>query len=227
MSNYKLSKYIAVDLTADQIAMVDVIEAEFSKAGLSRYLAAAAVANSMKESKLDPSESFYGKKYKKTGVKTEDSVGLFMLNSMAHGLGSDMPKGAQYPKGDSRYVPELNARRIIREIKNLKVAREAFALADANIPELAALFAKYIEKPGELDKSMHERRELATEMFPTGIDGLFLPSSTARGSSSQTEPEPEAASTASKMLRWGLGLCVGGLVVTAALRHRAKMKGEL
>ena len=45
MSNYKLSKYIAVDLTADQIAMVDVIEAEFSKAGLSRYLAAAAVAN--------------------------------------------------------------------------------------------------------------------------------------------------------------------------------------
>jgi hypothetical protein len=209
--------------------MVDVIEAEFSKAGLSRYLAAAAVANSMKESKLDPSESFYGKNYKKTGKKTEDSVGLFMLNSMARGLGSDMPKGAQYPKGDSRYVPELNARRVIREIKNLKVAREAFALADANIPELAALFAKYIEKPGELDKSMHERRELAAEMFPTGIDGLFLPSSNAQGSSSlkETQPEPEAASTARKMVKWGLGLSVVALGVTAALRHRAKMKGEL
>lgn len=229
MTNYKLSKYIGIDLTADQIAMVDLIESEFSKAGLSRYLAAGAVANAMKESTLDPNEYFYGKDYAKTGVKTEDSLGLFMLNSMKRGLGSDMPKGAQYPKGDSRYDPTLNTQRVIREIKNLKVARTAFSLADGDIPELAALFAKYIEKPGELDKAMYERRELASSMFPLGIDGLVTP--TSRVSVTTIAPllekDEPAPSTAETLVKWGIWMGIGGIVLTMALRHRAKLRGEL
>jgi hypothetical protein len=133
--------------------MVDLIEREFNAAGYDRPIIVAAVTNSYVESrKWDPLEHTWGPEYKRTGKKTEDSAGLFQLNRMG-GHGEGMPMGTQYPvgpsskKGDSRYDPVLNIRRI------LEVMRRStdFSIAQYNFGhdavKMAGEFCKIIEKP--------------------------------------------------------------------------------
>ena len=228
--NLPLSQYVGLVLTADQLKMVDLIESEFVKANLSRYWAAAAVANALKESVLDPTRVFYGSKYSKTKKKTEDSAGLFMLNKMSKGLGTGMPTGSQYPKGDSRLDPTLNVQRIIREIKNLKAARTAFTAAGEDIPELAALFAQYIEKPKDIELAKAERKEIAAAMFPKGIVEIVVVDekedvSSVPALATSTEVEPTSA--VDTALKLALGACVAGIIFTLVLRHRAIQKKEL
>ena len=228
--NLPLSQYVGLSLTADQLKMVDLIADEFEKANLSRYWAAAAVANALKESVLDPTRVFYGAKYSKTKKKTEDSVGLFMLNSMGRGLGTGMPKGSQYPDGDSRKDPTLNIQRVIREIKNLKAARTAFTAAGEDVPELAALFAQYIEKPYDIELAKIERKEIAAAMFPKGIVEIVDVSqkeevSNVPALATSTDVEPTSA--VDTALKLALGVCVAGIIFTLVLRRRAIEKKEL
>jgi hypothetical protein len=228
--NLPLSHYVGLTLTEDQLKMVDLIESEFVKANLSRYWAAAAVTNALKESVLNPTKVFYGQNYSKTKKKTEDSVGLFMLNSMGRGLGTGMPKGSQYPDGDSRKDPTLNIQRVIREIKNLKAARTAFTAAGEDIPELAALFAQYIEKPDDIEKSKAERKEIAAAMFPKGIVEIVDVSqkeevSNVPALATSTEVEPTSA--VDMVLKLALGVCAAGIIFTLVLRQRAIQKKEL
>jgi hypothetical protein len=224
-----------VDLTPQQREMIDLIEREFVNAGLSRYWAAGAVANAMKESKFDPNKTFYGKDYKKTGIKTENSVGLFMLNSMGSGLGTGMPQGPQYPDGDSRKDPVLNTKRIIRAIKNLKKAREEFDSHGKDIAEIAASFTKWIENPKDLKKEQDERKVIARAMFPNGIEGL-IPMSGALappGSLPLSQPEKETGLAPVKSeeddpwKKWillGIAASVVGLVYTAKVRYDKRGK---
>jgi hypothetical protein len=170
-----LINYIDLPLTEVQKAMANLIDMEFANAGLSRALAAAAIVNSYKESGFDTLKVFYGRDYPKTGIKTEDSVGLFQLNSMNGGLGTGMPKGNQYPQGDSRKNPILNVKRVIRKIKNTKAARDEFASLDKDLPKLTASFTKWIEVPANLKLAMAEREELAKKVFPNGIEGTDFP----------------------------------------------------
>lgn len=225
-----LVNYIDKDLEDWQIAMVNIIEREFKNAGLSRNLTAAAIVNAYKESRFNTLKTFYGKDYPKTGIKTEDSVGLFMLNSMNGGLGTDMPKGRQYPQGDSRKDPVLNTQRIIRKIKNYKEARDLFAKLDNNLPELTAAFTEKIEVPGDMAEAKAERKALAKELFPYGIDGDVLP----RGDrvhtddqftvTSYTDAPPKMTDEDAAKVKKTLLFALGCFAVVAALRYKTKGK---
>lgn len=170
-----LINYLDLDLNETQLTLANLIEMEFTAAGLSRSLAAAAIVNAYKESGFDAFKTFYGPDYHKTGVKTEDSVGLFQLNNMNGGLGTGMPTGQAYPQGDSRKNPILNVQRVIRKIKNTKAARDEFAKYDNDLPKLTASFTKWIEVPANLKSAMAEREKLATTLFPNGIEGTNFP----------------------------------------------------
>ena len=170
-----LVNYVDLPLTGLQEMMVNLIDMEFAKAGLSRSLAAAAIVNSYKESGFEPFKTFYGPDYDETGIKTEDSVGLFQLNSMNGGLGTGMPKGPQYPQKDSRKNPILNVQRVIRKIKNTKAARDDFAKYENDLPRLTGAFTQWIEVPANLSTAMKERGELSKKVFPKGITGTEFP----------------------------------------------------
>ena len=228
--NWTMSSYVMVALTPEQREMIDLIEREFVAAGLSRYWAAGAVVNAMKESKFNPRKTFYGRDYEETKVKTEDSVGLFMLNSMGRGLGTGMPTGPQYPDKDSRKDPVLNTKRVIRAIKNLKKAREEFDKKGKDIPEVAASFTKWIENPANLSREQDDRRTIARAMFPNGIEGL-IPMSQAKalpGTLPLSQPEKETglapvkAEETDPWRKWillGIAAGVVGFAYTAKLRH--------
>lgn len=231
--NWLMSSYVMVDLTPQQREMIDLIEKEFVDANLSRYWAAAAIVNAMKESKFNPVKTFYGKDYNETKIKTEDSVGLFMLNSMGKGLGTGMPKGSQYPDGDSRKDPSLNTRRIIRAIKNLKEARKEFDKHGKDIPEVAAAFTKWIENPDNLSKEQDERKAIARAMFPNGIEG-FLPVAVAKTPASELPLSQPVKSTTEVVvaeedntktyLKYAIYACFAGIGITAWLRYKNKGK---
>jgi hypothetical protein len=230
----QLVNYLDIDLTPLQVSMVNLIETEFSKGGLSRALTAAAIVNAYKESKFDPYAKFYGKNYEKTGVKTEDSVGLFMLNNMNDGLGTGMPVGPEYPSNDSRKNPTLNTQRIIRKIKNTKAAREEFAKYEKDLPGLTASFTKWIEVPGELAKAMAERKALAKKLFPNGIEGTNYPRGYKGPVTATIGPAPEttavvpapdtSAADAQEKLKKAMWIGLGALAVVSVIRYKATGK---
>jgi hypothetical protein len=161
---------IRLGLDSEQRANALVVEEEFGRAGFAPEIAAAAIANAWAESRL---RTFARSR------SPEDSAGIFQLN--ARGAGADMPKGAQYPGGDSRFDPVLNTRRIIREIRETSFGRRFLAQvphAQGDVGSLAALFCQYIERPkDDLGEKALSRGELARTMFPQGV-GRPLPSST-------------------------------------------------
>jgi hypothetical protein len=225
-----LVNYVDLPLTGLQVMMVNLVDMEFAKAGLSRSLAAAAIVNSYKESRFEPFKTFYGPEYDKTGIKTEDSVGLFQLNSMNDGLGTGMPKGPQYPQNDSRKNPILNTQRVIRKIKNTKAARDEFAALDNDLPKLTAAFTKWIEVPANLSLAMKEREKLASEIFPNGITGSEFP----RGDrvkhddqftvSSWSEAPPRMSDEDAAKVKKTLIFAVACFATVAFLRYKTKGK---
>lgn len=214
-----INKY---EVTPAKRAMADLIEKEFTAAGYDRPMVAAAIVNSWAESRLDPSLQFFGPKYAKTKKKTEDSVGLFMLNTMGgHGVG--MPKGAEYPKGDSRFDPVLNIRRILEVmLRSRKFSIGAYVYNEDPVG-LTGEFCKYIELPEDPEKKAQDRMALFSKVFPFGSSG---PLESERDSLVVPEPESTGMSLASRLILWGLGLSFGGLIVTAMLRQHAIKTGR-
>jgi len=167
---------VAVPLTPRQREMAEIIAEEFLAAGLSPYVAAAALANAWAEShKLDPLAH---------NITDEDSAGLFQLRRDG-GAGSDMPRGDPrwpvspycksrgiYCKTDSRFDPVLNTRRIVREVRETSFGERFLSRIAAHprdIPAIAADFCRYIERPGDVAEASAARAKIAHALFPRGI----------------------------------------------------------
>jgi hypothetical protein len=231
MSDLPLSAYLGVKTNARQRKMVDLIEREFKAAGYDRPITVAAVTNSYVESrKWDPLEHTWGPEYKRTGKKTEDSAGLFQLNRMG-GHGEGMPMGNQYPvgpsskKGDSRYDPVLNIRRI------LEVMRRStdFSIAQYNFGhdavKMAGEFCKIIEKPANKELKAKEREDLVAKLFPQGWEGP-LESPVETTEIAVPGVEDEGMDLTDKLLLFGVFACVGAIGYTAYLRQQHIKSGR-
>jgi hypothetical protein len=150
-----LREQIRKPLTAEQMEMVDVIDREFSKAGLPPEFAAAAVVNSWYESRLNPTI--------KSAYPGEDSVGLFQLNIRGAGAGMVLPDGT-----DERKDPVLNTKRIIKEVNSHwgEKMRQAYASGDRKVSTYSYHFAHDIERPADRVGQGNKRADLTLEFFP-------------------------------------------------------------
>lgn len=132
-----LSPWVVVPgwrLSESQLAMVDIIEDEARKAGLTLPAAAAMVANSWAESGLDPS-------IMQKGV-AEPGVGLFQLT----GSPATNPLKGSY---DQRKNPVFNTRYMLNSSEmygGFGVAFRKAMLEGAGVDSLAALFARDLER---------------------------------------------------------------------------------
>jgi len=221
LSAYLPKKIDGYEVTDDMRSVVDMIELQFKRAGFGRSMAVAAVVNSWVESRWDPGATFYGPKYKKTGKKTEDSVGLFMLNSMG-GLGTGMPKGPEYPYGDSRFSPVMNINRVIQAVKDTTRMSIAYYLYWYDPVSLTAEFARHIEKPKDIDKAVKERSEAVARVFPFGYEGPLESERDEPGSFKFYNPD-----LLRNTLIWGGTIVLGVSMVHWALKERAKQQALL
>lgn len=136
-------------LTAAQLANVDVIDEQFAAAGLPPIAAAAAVANAYAESKLNERAVGDG----------GNSVGLFQLH--IKGVGHDMSV-------EERQDPATNTKAMLKRMvlasygKNFRAAVKS----GERVGELAAIFSRDCERPKDQDGEMAHRRALAETMFP-------------------------------------------------------------
>ena len=131
-----------------------LIEQEFRKAGLPNNLIAAALVNAWAESKFNAASG--------TGDGGH-SIGLFQLNDNG-GAGTGL--SVEY-----RLDPINNIRTILtREVltdrgKELrKRAQEG-----AGVEELAGIFSRDIERPGDVQGAINARQALALTMFPNPV----------------------------------------------------------
>jgi hypothetical protein len=159
---YPLRFYVGKKLSEAQLEMMDLIEQLFTDAGYSRNFVAMGVVNAYAESKLVPTE--------KLRTSKEDSAGLFMLNKKG-GLGIGMPTGFQYPEGDSRKDPKLNAERILRAIKDSPATRAVIKDGLDDWRTLMDIWVHRIERPNGKHLEVVARLKAAAELFPQGIDG--------------------------------------------------------
>lgn len=160
-----LRSQIQKPLTAQQLDMVDIIDREFSKAGLPPEFAAAAVVNAWYESKLNPKI--------KSGYPGEDSVGLFQLNIEGAGAGMVLADGT-----DLRKDPVLNTRRIIEEVKSSwgNNMRQAYDSGDRKVSTYSYHFAHDIERPADQVGQGNKRAALTLEFLPSdSVIGRLLP----------------------------------------------------
>lgn len=134
--------------------MVGIIQTEFAKHGLGATAIAAAVANAYAESGLNPLASGDG----------GHSIGLFQLNDWGAGHGLSVAY---------RQDPTNNARTILsREVlASAGKTLRARAAAGAGVGELAAIFARDIERPADKAGAMASRASLAEAMFPALVKG--------------------------------------------------------
>ena len=151
-SGGQLRGLLGVALSAKQLAAVDRIEAGFAARGLPLALIAAAVANAKAESGLDPlnDKGDHG-----------HSVGLFQLDDVGGaGIGYTV---AQRQDADFNVAVILD-----REVMTQRgQALRAAALGGAGVGELAGLFCRDIERPGNVQAEMQARSDLAEQMFPS------------------------------------------------------------
>lgn len=190
---------IAVGLNAQQRAMVDIIEREFTAKGHGASVTAAAVVNAYAESALNPLAIGDGGK----------SVGLFQLRSPGAGSGMSVAE---------RQDPVLNTRRILAEYVIFGKRVEAARLAGADLPMLTALFCRDIERPSDKDAQAAKRAALARWMFPNGAE----PGRAVQANAALQLP---VAKTWAAWSAVGL-LGLGALWWTARRRGRAARSGE-
>jgi hypothetical protein len=160
-----LRSQIQKPLTEQQLDMVDIIDREFSKAGLPPEFGAAALVNAWYESKLNPEI--------KSGYPGEDSVGLFQLNIRGAGAGMVLPDGT-----DLRKDPVLNTQRIIEEVKSSwgDKMRNAYASGDRKVSTYSYWFAHDIERPADQVGQGNKRADLTLDFFPSdSVTGRLLP----------------------------------------------------
>lgn len=130
--------------------MMQIIATEFAKAGLPTNAIAAAITNAKAESGLNPLASGDG----------GHSIGLFQLNDWGAGQGLTV---------EFRQDPVNNARTILqREVLTGRGATfRRRAKEGASVAELAAIFARDIERPADKAGAMAARGRLAARMWPT------------------------------------------------------------
>lgn len=136
----------ALGLSAKQVAVADLIVAEFLAAGFGHPVAAAAVANAFRESSLNP-------------LKVSDTgryIGLFQLSP-------DIVASAQ-----ERKDPIKNTRGIISEALRSK-AFLSVAATETDIPKLASAFCWHVERPKDKATESIIRAEIAERLYPTSF----------------------------------------------------------
>jgi len=130
--------------------MMQIIATEFAAAGLGTNAIAAAIVNARAESGLNPLASGDG----------GHSIGLFQLNDWGAGQGLSV---------EYRQDPTNNTRTILQ--REVLVSRGATfrrrAKEGASVAELAAIFARDIERPADKAGAMAKRSALAIQMFPS------------------------------------------------------------
>lgn len=129
--------------------MVSIIQSEFAKHGFGANAIAAAVTNAYAESGLNPLASGDG----------GHSIGLFQLNDWGAGQGLSVAY---------RQDPLNNTRTILsREVLKPRGATFRQRAKDgAQVDELAAIFARDIERPADREGAAKSRAALARAMFP-------------------------------------------------------------
>lgn len=158
----------AVGLSADQLRMVDVIEAAFSGAGYSLATTAAAVVNAYAESRLNP-------------LAVGDSgrsIGLFQLNTVKGA-------GIGYTR-DQLVNPERNASVLLAREARALAKVESEAAAGASVASLAGSFSRLVERPKDTVGAALARAALTARLFPLGLTATPSPSTavTVPGASS-------------------------------------------
>lgn len=141
----------SIPLTEAQLANVRIIADEFTRAGLGRWQLAA-VVNAYAESRLNERARFIS--------PTEDSVGLFQLNSAGAGAGMSV---------EDREDPRLNTRRIIEEARRRGIA-STFPRTEG---DAVAWFAREVERCSACghqdgDAQLFTRQGYADRLFGAG-----------------------------------------------------------
>ena len=127
---------------------VPIVVQEFKKAGLPYEIIAAALINVIAESGFD----------EKIPGDGGHAIGLFQLNTGGAGAGMSVAH---------REDPANNTRGILADY-GMAVVKKAYANGERDIPTLAAIFSKEVERPGDEAGAMETRRQIARKYFPTG-----------------------------------------------------------
>lgn len=185
-------------LSASQAQMANLILGRVQAAGWSPVVAAAAVANAYRESRLNPLAS----------GDHGHSRGLFQLNDNG-GAGVGMSVA-------DRQNPEKNIDRILREMKASK-AFSAVAGTSLSIPDVAKAFCVYVERPADKATEGAKSVAYALTLFPPIYSG------NSAGGSALVRA---TSSTASPWVPAGLILGVGVLASALLLRRRAQRRSS-
>jgi hypothetical protein len=113
----------------------------FAAAGFGQFQQVAALANAIAESGLDP----------KIRLASEDSWGLFLLNTRSFGAGY---------KPDELMDPDINIGIIIKEAKKFPRFAAATSLDDA-----VDIFVRYIERPANVTGEVIRRQQIARQLL--------------------------------------------------------------
>ena len=127
---------------------VPIVVQEFKKAGLPYEIIAAALINVIAESGFD----------EKIPGDGGHAIGLFQLNTGGAGAGMSVAH---------REDPANNTRGILADY-GMAVVKKAYANGERDIPTLAAIFSKEVERPGDEAGAMETRRQIARKYFPSG-----------------------------------------------------------
>ena len=142
-------KRISIALDAEQRQNATLIETKFRAAGLPDNLIAAAIVNAYAESKLHA-----------TAVGDSGrSVGLFQLND--NGAGSGLT--TEYRLDPSNNIDTILTRELFAKFGETLRGRAAMS---ATVYELAQIFSRDIERPGDTAGCMAARAALSLKMFP-------------------------------------------------------------
>jgi hypothetical protein len=138
-------------LSSAQRSMATIIETEFKKAGLKPSIIAAAIVNAKAESDLNP----------RAVGDSGHSIGLFQLN--------DNGGAGQGLSATERVDPVINAQIILKREVLANAGRNLRSAAEngASVAQLAAIFSRDIERPGDKTGQMKARAYLASKLLPT------------------------------------------------------------
>jgi len=143
----------AVGLNSGQRANARIIEREFSAAGFGSPVVAAAIINALAESMLNNEAVGDG----------GSSVGLFQLHERGGGHGMSV---------EDRKNPTLNTRRIIDQAKKAKGFMAKVHAGVTSVPELAAAFSTYVERPADKPGNEVKRAAMVARYFPGELAAL-------------------------------------------------------
>jgi len=187
-------------LSDQQRNMAALILSTFTARGYSPQVAMGAVANAYAESRLDPCAvagfAPWSGCAHEPPAGSENSVGLFQLNSAGGGRGMSVT---------SRKNAASNIARIIEELQDAEREHGAVVTASATAQQAARAFCVYVERPASAARKAQERAGIVAQLFP-------------QWAASATPPALAAGIVASVAAAGASGIGVGlALVVLGAL----------